>query len=189
VGSGVILLNGGSSAGKSTLAEALRARLEVGWVVVGIDDWLAKIEERWWTPVDGGPPAFAFVPGDLPGSLVPLVAGPGDRLIDGYRRAVGALASAGVGVIVDEVCFDDGGWRRWEEVLDGVPVLRVAIRCDATIAEQRERRRGDRTPGLALGLAEAAHRSATYDVELDLGRATTAEAASVVIEAWAARRP
>ena len=48
----VIVLNGTSSAGKSTLASALQARLaEAGecWIVMGIDDFLGKLPWAWVT--------------------------------------------------------------------------------------------------------------------------------------------
>ena len=111
----VIVLNGTSSAGKSTLASALQARLaEAGecWIVMGLDDFLGKLPWAWVTygdhvgeHADEGI-AFAMVEGEVECRVGPV----GERMLAAYRGAVAAVARAGINVIVDEVLLSEDGW-------------------------------------------------------------------------------
>ena len=99
-----MILNGSSSAGKSTLAVALQAALEdrgQPWVVFSWDDFVPRLPDRWrGTPDDVGDLAATGcryeVRGDEPREALLVVGELGRRLLRGYHRAVAALARAGV---------------------------------------------------------------------------------------------
>ena len=55
------------------------------------------------------------------------------------------------------------------------------MRCDALVAQAREQARGDRYPGLALGLSEIVHRYADYDLELDTTQASPEDSCARLI--------
>lgn len=84
-----------------------------------------------------------------------------------YRRTVAELVSAGIIVIVDEVCRTDEAWADWKHVLAGLDVLWVGIRCDDETLREREAARGDRLPGLGPWTNSIVHVHPDYDVELD----------------------
>ena len=65
-----------------------------------------------------------------------------------WYEGLAAMARAGTGLIVDEVFLGGGASQaRLRSALDGLSVLWVGVRCDAAVAEARERQRGDRNVG------------------------------------------
>jgi chloramphenicol 3-O phosphotransferase len=167
----VVVLNGTASAGKTSLAAAIQRLDTRRWVVLGQDSFAQSLVPR-WVSVDGevehGSDGFRFVRDE---SGLHVEAGPvGQRLLRGYRYAVGACARAGNDVLVDECKFDAGGWDEWARALDGIPTTWVKVECDLAECERRERARADRRllVGLARGHGERAHRDAQYDLVVDL---------------------
>jgi chloramphenicol 3-O phosphotransferase len=168
----VVILNGASSAGKTTLAEYFqRARASEGdcWLLIGIDDFLMKLPDEWFG-VPGHDGSFRDVGVRFEPSsegLEPRAGEVGRRLFAAYRPTVAACARTGFNVLVDDVCFDEQSALDWQDALAGLRVAFVAVRCDPDIAEARERARGDRFPGLARGLSAIVHLYLTYDLEID----------------------
>ena len=168
----VVVLNGASSAGKSTLAaRVVAARASVGecWIHVAIDDANAKLPPPWFDVVTFRGPYAAdgirFEPSEE--GFVVAVGDVGRRLLAVYRRSVALWARNGFDVIVDEVVFDAEAARDWDDALAGLDVTWVAVRCSPDVAAARELARGDRTIGLARGLSAVVHRHVRYDLELD----------------------
>ena len=62
-GGSVVVLNGASSSGKTTIASSFRDRRAVDgelWLLIGIDDYLAKLPVEWLDlGLPGGPGAHA----------------------------------------------------------------------------------------------------------------------------------
>jgi chloramphenicol 3-O phosphotransferase len=168
----VVVLNGTSSSGKTSIAESfqeLRALAGECWVIVGIDDYLPKLPARWrgYPGHEGAMAADGALVRRVGATAVFEFGATGRRMITAYRRSVRAIASAGLDVLVDEVMWDDGGWDEWQAVLRGVDVRWVAVRCDPQVVDSREAARADRFVGLARGQAAVVHRHAVYDLELD----------------------
>jgi chloramphenicol 3-O-phosphotransferase len=108
------VLNGTSSAGKTTLATAMQARLvEAGEcsIILGIDDMFRKVPPAWVSYWEGGDRAddgFLF---KQVHDRVEFRAGPvGRALLRAYQGWVAATARAGVDVLVDEVVLDAVAW-------------------------------------------------------------------------------
>jgi chloramphenicol 3-O phosphotransferase len=176
----VVILNGASSVGKSTLIrEFVESRAATGdcWIPVGIDDFIAKLPWQWFDiPKVRGPygqDGLRFE--GRADRMVPTVGGLGRRLFAVYRRVVATWARGGFNVVVGEVTFDREAAMDWEEALDGIAVTWIGIRCDPDEAAARERIRGDRVIGLARGLSRVVHAHLAYDLELDTTRATPEE--------------
>jgi chloramphenicol 3-O phosphotransferase len=181
----VVVLNGGSSAGKSTIGERFRARrAERGepWLAIGLDDFNEKVPDDFISVPDfEGPRAdegVRFV--RYENGLRPTAGIFARRLFSAYRRTVAAWARAGLDVIVDEVAFDQDAAEDWAEALAGLAVLWVAVRCNAEVAAAREAARGDRAIGLAAGLAEVVHQHLVYDLEIDTASASIEESVSLL---------
>jgi chloramphenicol 3-O phosphotransferase len=168
----VVLLNGASSAGKTTLATAFRdQRAAVGdfWLLIGIDDFLAKLPTDWKS---AGLECGAFAADGIRFEVTPdgaavRVGTLGRQLLRAYQAAVAAVARAGLNVIVDEVVIDQTSWNDWATTLAGLNVDWVGIRCAAEVAEERNQLRGNRFAGLARAQTVTAHQYATYNFEID----------------------
>jgi chloramphenicol 3-O phosphotransferase len=170
----VIVLNGGSSAGKSTLAACLQERLDGTWLTLGIDDLIRALSHG---PMDrGGGGTIDFAPD---GSVAV-----GER----FRRAeaawydgLAAIARAGTGVIVDDVFLDAGeSQARLRTALDGLTVIWVGVRCRPEVAEAREREREGRIRGMARDQAERVHAGVRYDMVVDTTETPAVECARAI---------
>jgi chloramphenicol 3-O phosphotransferase len=178
----VVVLNGTSSSGKTSIANAFqesRSRAGELWLVVGLDDFLAKLPRRWvevgaWVGSRAGDGVRLERDGDRANFHIGEQA---RRLMHAYRRSVREVARAGINVIVDEVSLHEDEWDDWCEALRGLDAAWVAVRCDVEVASQREAARGDRALGLVRGQADVVHRFPTYDLELDTTVAAVPEAA------------
>jgi chloramphenicol 3-O phosphotransferase len=173
----VIVLNGGSSSGKSSLATCLQEGLSGTWLTLGIDDLIRALSHGPTDTTAGG--TLEFEPD---GSIV---VGPAFRQAQAsWYEGVGAVARAGTGVVVDEVFLDGGESQvRLQAALHGLDVIWVGVRCRQDAAEARELGRPDRTKGLARNQAERVHEGVSYDVVVDTTDSPTAECANLILAA------
>jgi len=179
----LVVLNGVSSAGKTTLATAFRderARRGDFWLLIGIDDALSKLPSQW---VDMG---LVTGPGghadaglwfeQTPDGRRLRVGQIGRQLIDVYHQWVGVAVRSGINVIVDDVVIDRETYESWERILEGLEPIWVAVRCPLEVAEARELIRGDRAIGLARAQHDLVHRDISYALEIDTGELTATQA-------------
>jgi chloramphenicol 3-O phosphotransferase len=167
----VLLLNGGSSSGKTTLARSLQDVLDGYWLRLGVD---ALIDAA---------PRKLFGVGGLnlaeDGSV-----GVGTDFVEVERQwmsGVAAMAAAGAHILVED-SFVSGpvAQQRWQEALRGLAVGWVGVRCAPHIATAREAGRGDRIAGMAASQAESVHSGISYDLEVDTGLTDPDDLAHVV---------
>jgi len=184
----VVILNGGSSAGKTTLATAFRDRRSaVGdlWLLTAIDDALAKLPADWQAAgSERGAFASAGVRFETTADGLEVRVGPvGRQLFRAYQAGAAAAARAGLNVIVDDVVIDRAHLDGWFDVRAGLDVVWVGVRCSAEVAEERERlRRDSRYAGLARAQADLVHRHTTYDFEIDTTTRTRDEVLSDLLQ-------
>jgi len=158
----VILLNGTSSSGKSSVAAGLQRQLEGVWLHVSFDRWI----------VDGLPPGMDFETATRRG--VPLLTA--------FNAALRGLLDCDLKVILELVICNPVTLRMHLKPLTDKRVLMVGVRCPLEEAERRERARGDRMRGLARSQFETIHAHCDYDVEVDTSRLSVDEAARVIID-------
>ena len=150
-----IVLNGGSSSGKSSLARCLQGILGPSWLTLGVDDLIR-----------------ALPGGDKPSSAQPsidFVADGSIRVSDDFRRAeaawyqgLAAIARCDTGLIIDEVFLGGrASQERLAQVLSDLTVLWVGVRCDPEVAAGREGKRQDRIVGMARLQAEQVMRASS----------------------------
>jgi chloramphenicol 3-O phosphotransferase len=179
----LVVLNGVSSSGKTTLASAFRddrARCGDFWLLIGIDDALSKLPSQ-WVDMD-----LATGPGEHADDGLwfeqtangrRLRVGPICRqLIDVYHQWVSAAVRSGINVIVDDVVIDRETYDSWERCLEGLEPIWVAVRCPLEVAEARELTRGDRAIGLARAQHDVVHRDISYAFAIDTGDLTAIQA-------------
>lgn len=153
----LVLCNGVSSSGKSTLAAGLQERLPGVWLHLALDQLHACLPPRFLDPEARLSPEDALVAVDL----LP-------RLQDELARLATALVLGSSQVIVDVVlargAHDLHPWRR---ALSTVPSVLIAVRARPEIVRARELRRGDRRPGTADLQWDRVHRHLDYDLAVD----------------------
>lgn len=189
----VIVLNGPSSAGKSTLAVALQQQFAADgecWFVYGMDDFFAKVPFDWVAAgKHQGPHAAEGVVLEVVEGEFRIRLGPiGRRVLYAWRGAVSAAARAGLHVIADEVVLTEEDWQGWQTELDGLDTHWVRVDIALDVLERRERSRPDaRLPGHARSQHDVVHLHPTYDAQVDTGLLDPDAAASVVLASWRAR--
>ncbi|MGY1856046.1 chloramphenicol phosphotransferase CPT [Modestobacter sp. SYSU DS0290] len=168
----VIVLNGGSSSGKSGIARCLQVVLPDPWLRLGVDDLVDRLPPALLDGSDG----IAFGQGGE------VAVGAAFRdLEDAWLAGVAAMARAGARVIIDDVFL--GGAASQERIrahLSGLAVLWVGVRCDPVVAAGREVARGDRVTGMAAAQADVVHRGVRYDVEVDTTRTEALDCARAI---------
>ena len=142
----VIVLNGGSSSGKSGIARCLQAVLPDPWLVLGVDTLIQALPAS--SPMSAAGIEFASG-GDV-------VVGPEFRALEAaWMAGVAAMARAGARIVVDDAFLGGAAsQQRWQRALDGLQVLWAGVRCDSAVAAGREIARGDRVTGMAASQAE-----------------------------------
>jgi len=165
----VIVLNGGSSSGKSGIVRCLQAVLPDPWLAFGTDTLVAAIPSSMLAPGAG----LELAPGGA------VIAGSQFRAAEAaWIKGIAAMARAGARIILDEVFLGGAeGQQRWRAALAGLDVLWAGVRCDGEIAADRELARGDRVIGMAMSQAEVVHRGVAYDIEVNTAHAESMECA------------
>jgi chloramphenicol 3-O phosphotransferase len=176
----IIVLNGTSSAGKTTLAKALQDALPEPYLAWGIDTVVYALPRRYLGPL-WSTDVFSY--GYAPdGSIAAIHPAPyGDRLVRGLHAAVAALARAGIHVIVDHVLLAPAWAADLAAAFAGLDVVRVGVLCPLAELQRREKERGDRTLGQARAQFDLVHAAARYDVTVDTSRADPAGCAARVL--------
>lgn len=168
----VLVLNGGSSSGKSTLARCLQEMLDGYWFRLGVD-----------TLIDAAPPRLLAARDGLTLADDGTV-GVGPDFAEADRQwtaGIAAMAMAGAHIIIeDNFLGGPASQQRWRVALRGLSVGWVGVRCAAEVAMARENTRGDRVEGMAGDQAEAVHRGIDYDLEVDTTASDPSELAKVV---------
>ena len=147
----IILLNGVSSSGKSTLGLALQDTLPEKYFLFSQDGFSETWPYKYWKE-------------DADGIYV--------ETMRHMNRTVKMLAESGVNIIIDHLFLDNGKpgatgvavLRDCVECFCGLSVLFVRIDCDYEELERRERWRGDRGVGTAEWQLKELYPKNTYDM-------------------------
>jgi chloramphenicol 3-O phosphotransferase len=147
----IILLNGVSSSGKSSLANAIVKRLPDHFHY-SIDDFdliIDRMEDR-----------------------------ENERLIPisteyYFHRTIRMFSDSGINLVVDQILHNDDTLRDCVNTLEGYPVYFVGVHCPLYELANRERERGDRTLGLSNEQLKYVHQqNEAYDIEVNTGHDT-----------------
>ena len=181
----VILLNGCSSAGKTTLARELQNISVEPLHHIALDQFR-----------DGLPPSLrgmnskAGDPGSRGLNVVPQLKDDklvtsitfgdyGEKVLKVMRRAAAHLANIGCSVVIDDILFKKDYLMDYAKVLNPDRSWLVAVRCELNVVRAREKKRPGRFPGTADSHYDSIHdHGAAYDIEVD----TTSQPVSKVAE-------
>ncbi|MGI8447691.1 MAG: chloramphenicol phosphotransferase CPT [Streptosporangiaceae bacterium] len=168
----VIVLNGGSSSGKSAIARCLQAVLPDPWLAFGVDTLIRAMPLS--SPMPGGGIEFA--------SDGEVAVGPEFRTLEAaWMEGVAAMAHAGARIVVDEVFLGSAASQQlWKKALGPLRVLWIGVRCESAVAAGREVARGDRVAGMASAQAEMVHEGVVYDLQVDTTHTEALECARAI---------
>lgn len=162
----IILLNGTSSAGKSTLCKALKTVLNEPFWYMASDQFI-EIGMAPTRKNKGG----KFDWGDLRPTF-----------FDGFHHVLPAFAGAGNNLIVEHIVEVESWLDDLLRLLHGFDVFFVGVHCPLEELEKRERERGDRKIGEARYHLKT-HDYCQYDFEVD-SRKPAADNAEQIVKAW-----
>lgn len=167
----IILINGESSSGKTTLARALQKKLEEPFWHFSID----HLREAKVLPMERIKSGEFAWPAMRP------------AFFEGFHRSLPALAAAGNNLIVEHIVETEAWMARLVQLLAPFDVFFVGIHCPLPELERREVARGDRRIGEAYDDHRKVHSFCVYYLELDSTDSPDLNA-STLISAWKARR-
>ena len=162
----IVVLNGTSSAGKSSVAKALQARRPHQHVQ--LDVFRAMEPAGHWEHREQWPLRLA-------------------ALCRAMHASCAAYADHGLHVVLDHALTPDA-WHYLVEDLAGHTVYLVGVHCPVDEAARREQARGDRPIGLAASQAAWIHAGPAYDFSVDT-RAATPEACADALAHWLSGTP
>lgn len=163
----IIVLNGVSSSGKSSLAKEL-TKLLPNYFAFSVDDYdivIEKMEDR------------------ENNRLIPI------ETEYFYYKNVAMFADKGVSLILDQIIHDSKTMYTFYEMLRDYSVLFVGVHCSPEELKRREQLRGDRHIGLAISQLDFVHKQEVYDIEVNTSIQSTAECANAIVKRLASTEP
>jgi chloramphenicol 3-O phosphotransferase len=154
----VIVLNGTSSSGKTTLARAFQAQSTEVYLLCALD--------AFWDMTPYKIPAGSK---NFPNMKLALA------------KSVRALAETGHNVIVDLVFCGEKTYGELTSELSGLKLIFVKINCPLDELTKRETARGDRAIGLAKSQYESIHEGVLYDLTINTLNTSPARCAQKLI--------
>lgn len=185
----IVLLNGSSSAGKTTLAHAIQRASPRPVQHIALDHFRDGLAGRFRgmnsRPDEPGVRGLNVVP---VGGMTALQFGDvGRATLKGMRRAVAAFAQTGIDVVVDDLILERAFLQDYLTVFDGFDVTFVGVICDLDTVVARESTRPGRFPGTAAAHFETVHQGCLYDIEVDTAVDSRRRSAERVVTAM--RKP
>jgi chloramphenicol 3-O phosphotransferase len=184
----IIVLNGTSSSGKTSLAAALQDVLDQSWLVFGTDTLisalpLALVDIHHAATIDARPKEHDVREGgisfDADGEVT---IGPEYRRLEAsWLSGLAAIAASGTRLILDEVFLDgERSQERFRRSLPGRRIAWIGVTCDRDVAMEREQRRGDRVVGMVERQSSLVHAGVVYDFVVDTTVHTAVELAEQI---------
>ncbi|QLG89194.1 AAA family ATPase [Chitinibacter bivalviorum] len=150
----IIILNGCSSSGKTSLAKALQEKLPQQYLNFSIDAVLYALPGSDLAAMQRGEP-------------IQRRGHDFGQLVRAYHYALPGLLQAGCHLILDNAWCERAEKRELLTELAGYRIALIGVHCDLDELNRREQARGDRAIGMAAWEFERVHQELTYDFEID----------------------
>ena len=167
----IIIINGPSSSGKTTLALAAQKQFDIPFLRFSFDLFL----DNKVLPLD------QMRNGTFSWDLMRA------SVFKGIHQCLPALATAGNNIIFDHIIETKGFLQELIQLISDLDVFFVGLHCSLSELERREIQRGNRNIGEARTDLETVHQITSYDLELNSENAV-GDNAKLLIEAWQKRR-
>jgi chloramphenicol 3-O phosphotransferase len=155
----IILLNGTSSAGKSSIAYKIQEFGDLPYLHVKMDTFLRMA-------------AHDHIRRRETSNLI----------IKGFHNSLAGLSVAGNCLVIDHVFQEQEWFLNCLKALKDLRVYFIGVHCDLETLKQREINRGDRSIGTAEYQYERVHTKTTYDFEVDTANATAETCAQAILK-------
>jgi chloramphenicol 3-O phosphotransferase len=181
----IILLNGTSSSGKTTIAKIVQEKYPGVLLLYGVDN---VVQSAFPQKCDSPPyneKAIKVAVSQANGQPVAkLTVSP--FMYPVYKSAVffyKNLSQLGYDIIIDEVLFDENRITPYFDLLCSEKVYFIGIKPEKEVAVQREISRKDRFRGFAAGLYDEVYNPIfIYDLLLDTGQLAPEESSETILK-------
>lgn len=180
----IIVLNGTSSSGKTTIAQELQGALGGYYLHLALDLFIQMLPEHFFSYSDGGSvqsvEGLLWVTENEGQRFKEMHLGPkAVQFKQALYEAARAVASTGFDVIVDDVIIDERVLKSISEIMAGEAYF-VGVFCDKEEAIRREVGRDDRLPGMVEAQYDLVHKHGCYDLEIDTSVDPVAESVKAI---------
>jgi len=182
----IILLNGASSSGKSSIVKELQSLfVDEPLLNMGADRFMSMIPKDYqgFGKKAGCMWAWEKVQGDS-GEIVTLKLGDlGEKFVLGVYRCIKMMYQDGFNVIVDDVWMEKELLNKiFADILSDCKVYFIGVNCDLQILQEREIARNNRVVGSTRGQHELVHQFCEYDFVVDTSQTSSRDCALKIKE-------
>ncbi len=184
----IVLLNGISSSGKTTIARELQDRMRSPWMYTGWDHFLSMLPEK-YTGINQEEGSLAHEGIHIKlklGVLDEVTYGPvGIKIIREMHHFISSITRKGSNLIVDDL-IPELFLKDYLRSLEGLQVYFIGLQCPLEELERREKLRKNRFSGTARLESRWIHSPGCYDMELDTSRLSVSESVDQIMTLAAA---
>ena len=183
----VVILNGASSSGKTSIAKHLFEIADVPFLFFSHDFLNTVILPdpiSFDTVVESGPGFERSFVRKQNNRMWRMLA-PDEVLIslcEAFVETIRAYAQRGFNCLVEDVILDDNRLRLYVDYLSGIDVAFVGLYCGDSELQSRERNRGDRWIGQAVQQNSVVHRHGLYDLTVNTSKIDPSECAQQILD-------
>ena len=168
----VVVLNGTSSSGKTTIARAFQEIAPGLFLNFSIDSILYALPASAIGRIERGD--------DITDLKLP-------QLVRAFYGCVGRLLELGHNLVIDHAVTAQYHAEALNAAVATHDVLMVGVDCPPHVLEAREKQRGDRRPGMAVQQSATIHKWLRYDLMIDSAELSPEEAATRIVAALKSR--
>lgn len=171
----VILLNGPSASGKSSIQKKIQEHFDEPYIRLGIDNLFDGILPDYYG-LGEVEPKGKFNEKDIryveifeinDKKAIKLFIGPiGRKIISGMHKSIAAYARSGCNVVVDYILYDQTWFPELLSELKGLKVYYVGIKYPIEVIEEREKKRATSPVGHARSHYKEVHTFDQYDLTI-----------------------
>lgn len=170
----IVLLNGTSSAGKTSISMELTNQKEILFHHLSIDDFYHNYNDFINNKFPDLKPVRKL-DDEVIGQII------FDPIISMYYATIKLFSEMGLNVIVDTVIENDKWFNDYLDALFDYPTLFVGVICSKEELARREQIRGDRRIGLAASQFDKVYSFNEYDLEVNTEELSPTECADKII--------
>jgi chloramphenicol 3-O phosphotransferase len=171
----IIVVNGTSSSGKTSIIQCLQETLTDTWLAFGVDTLISGLPIPLLAIDDDAQiairaPRTRYREGGMTLHADGRISvGPEFRRLEtAFNEGLAAMVRAGVRLILEEVFLEgSGSQERLRAIFHDARVVWIGVTCEPAVAMERERLRGDRVVGMVAAQLAEVHEGVSYDFVVD----------------------